>query len=111
MVILSVYAGKTKFGKVVSIDTGITSGEIGGVSKTLHSGRVRPERPFKLVAGGDSHDLKCYDGPPYAFVKSQKSHTGYINHVQYSQKGTFIVSGGADRKLVLYDGKSYEKIC
>ena len=43
-------------------------------------------------------------------MKSDKSHKSFINHVRYSPKGGLIVSGGADRKLVLYDGKSYEKV-
>ena len=77
------------------------------VSAPLNSCSFRPERPFKLVLGGDEYALKCYDGPPYSFVKADKSHSGFINHARYSQKGSWIVSGGADRKLVVYDGKTY----
>jgi len=80
------------------------------VSATLNCCSFRPERPYKLVLGGDEYTLKCYDGPPYSFVKSDKSHTNFINQLKYSPKGTFILSGGADRKLVLYEGKSYEKL-
>ena len=101
--------GKTKFAKVISIDMG-TTGDIGTVSATLNSCSFRPERPYKLVMGGDELELKCYEGPPYNFVKSDKSHSGFINHIRYSPKGTYIVSGGADRKLVLYDGKTYERL-
>lgn len=56
---------------------------------------------------GDEYTIKCYDGPPYKFVKSDKSHTNFIVKLKYSPKGTYFVTGGADRKLVLYDGKSY----
>lgn len=45
--------GKTKFGKVISIDTGITAGDIGSISATVNSCSFRPERPYKLVMGGD----------------------------------------------------------
>ena len=44
-------------------------------------------------------------------MKSEKVHSSFLNHLKYSPKGTYIVSGGADRRLVLYDGKSYDKIC
>jgi len=103
--------GKNRFAKVLSIDTGVEVGEIGNVSAALNSCSFRPERPFKLVMGGDEFSLKGFDGPPYKYVKSEKVHSSFINHVQYSPKGTFVVSGGADRRLVLYDGKSYDKIC
>jgi len=46
--------------------------------------------------------LKFFDGPPYSFVKSDKSNAGFINHVRYSPKGSFILVGGADRKLSIY---------
>ena len=51
--------------------------------------------------------LKFFDGPPYNFVKSDKSNSGYINHVKYSPKGSLILIGGADRKLSLYEGTKF----
>ena len=94
--------GKNKFAKIISIDTGVTAGDIASVTATLNSCSFRPERPYKLVMGGDEYTLKCFDGPPYSFVKSDKSHTNFINQVKYSPKGGYILSGAADRKLVLY---------
>lgn len=46
--------------------------------------------------------LKFFDGPPYNFIKSDKSNIGFINHVRYSPKGSLILVGGADRKLSIY---------
>lgn len=54
--------------------------------------------------------LKFFEGPPYAFTKSDKSHGGYINQVKYSPKGSLILAGGADRKLTLHDGLKYDRI-
>lgn len=48
--------------------------------------------------------IKFFDGPPYNFTKSDRCHNGFINKLKFSPKGTWLVSGGADRKLVLYDG-------
>lgn len=80
------------------------------MTTTLNSCSFRPERPYKLVLGGDEYTVKCFDGPPYSFVKSDKSHSSFIVKVKYSPKGTYFLTGGADRKLVIYDGKSYEKL-
>ena len=54
--------------------------------------------------------LKFYDGPPYSFAKSDLSHKGFINQTKFSPKGSYILTGGADRKLTLHDGLKYEKI-
>lgn len=51
--------------------------------------------------------LKFYDGPPYSFKQSDRSHKGFINQVKYSPKGSLILTGGADRKLTLHDGQKY----
>lgn len=92
---------------MISVETGVPAGDIGSVTATLNSCSFRQERPFKLVMGGDEYTVKCFEGPPYAFVKSDKSHSGFINKVKYSPKGHYFLTGGADRKLVLYDGKSF----
>ena len=54
--------------------------------------------------------LKFFDGPPYSFVKSERAHKGYINQLKYSPKGNWIVSVGADKKIVLFDGSTFDKV-
>lgn len=54
--------------------------------------------------------LKFYDGPPFSFTKSDRSHKGFINQVKYSPKGTYILTGGADRKITLHEGLKYDLI-
>lgn len=76
----------------------------------MNSCSFRPVRPFKLVLGGDEMALKFYDGPPFSFTKSDRSHKGFINQIKYSPKGTFILTGGADRKITLHDGLKYDLI-
>ena len=49
-----------------------------------------------------------YEGPPYKFSCSKKSHTSFINQLKYSPDGKKIVSVGSDRKIVLYDGLTLE---
>lgn len=88
----------------MSIDIGSNAGDLSGVSAALNTCAFRPEKPFTLVLGGDEFVTKFYEGPPYKFIKSNKSHAGYINQLKYSPKGTYLVSVGADRKVVIYDG-------
>jgi WD40 repeat protein len=96
-------SGKNKFGRVISIDTGTDVGEISGVSATLMTVDVRPCRPFRVVAGGDEYSLKYYEGPPFKFGHSKKTHTNFINQIRYSPSGDHYVSVGSDRRIVLYD--------
>ena len=50
--------------------------------------------------------MKFYDGPPYKFVHSKKSHTNFVNQIKYNPDGSMIASVGSDRKIVIYDGKT-----
>jgi WD40 repeat protein len=74
---------------------------------TLNTCAFRPERPYRLVLGGDESVLKVYDGPPYKFSKSEKHHSGFINQMKYNSKGTYLVTVGADKKIVLYEGNKH----
>jgi WD40 repeat protein len=105
--ICAVGEGKTTFGRVGLVETGTNVGEITAVTSTLNSCSFRPERPYKLVLGGDEMALKFFDGPPYSFKQSDQTHKGFINQVKYSPKGAYILTGGADRKLTLHDGLKY----
>lgn len=96
--------GKNQFGRVASLETGVDTGSLTCICASLNSCSFRPERPYKLAVGGDELTVKFFEGPPYAFNKSNKAHLGYINQLKYSPKGTMFVSVGADRKIVLYNG-------
>lgn len=106
--ICAVGEGKKVFGRVALVETGTNAGEIGAVLSQLNSCSFRPERPYKLVVGGDEMALKFFEGPPYSFKTAHQSHKGFINQVKYSPKGTYILAGGADRKLTLHDGNKFE---
>jgi WD40 repeat protein len=97
-------AGKNKFGKVLTVETGVSVGELSAVTANLTTCSFRPEKPYKLMVGGEEFQVKAYDGPPYKFTCSQKSHSNFINQLKYSPDGETIVSVGSDRKIVLYNG-------
>lgn len=54
--------------------------------------------------------MKFYEGPPYKFTSSKKTHTNFINQLVYSPDGKKIVSVGSDRKITLYDGSTFEVV-
>lgn len=105
--ICGVGESKSNYGRVILYETGTNAGELTSIIGPLNTCSFRPERPFKLVLGGDEMTLKFYDGPPYSFKQSDRSHKGFINQVKYSPKGNYILTGGADRKLTLHDGQKY----
>ena len=95
---------------MISADTGTDAGNISAVMASLNSVSFRPERPFKLVTGGDEHSIKVFDGPPYKFSRSNNSHTNFINQIKYNKEGKYFVSVSSDKKLVLYDGLSCDVV-
>jgi WD40 repeat protein len=55
--------------------------------------------------------LKFYQGPPYKFTKSSaKNHSNFINGIKYSPLGTYFVSVSSDKKIILYDGQSFDQL-
>ena len=49
------------------MDTGSTVGEITGHNKAINSMDFRPERPFRVVSGGEDMKVCFHEGPPFKF--------------------------------------------
>jgi WD40 repeat protein len=103
-------SGKNKFGKIINVETGVGVGEVSAVVANLTTCSFRPDKPYKLMVGGEEFNVKVYDGPPYQFTCSQKSHTNFVNQVKYSPDGGLVVSVGSDRKIVVYNGNTGEVV-
>lgn len=62
-----------------------------------------------MVVGGDEFVIKCFQGPPYKFIKSSaKVHSNFINTIKYSPLGTYFISVSSDKKIILFDGSNFE---
>jgi WD40 repeat protein len=107
--IVVVGEGREKFGHVFSADTGASVGEIMGQSKALNSVDFRADRPMRIVTAGEDNTLAFFHGPPFKFQFTIQDHTRFVNSVRYAPNGDFFVSGGADGKSFIYDGKTGEK--
>ena len=91
-------------------ETGTSVGEISGHSKPINSCDFRPNRPMKIITGGEDNLICFLEGPPFKFKGQIEDHSKYIQTVRYSPKGDLFVSGGFDGRILLYNGNTMEKV-
>ncbi|ODQ57993.1 hypothetical protein WICANDRAFT_33491 [Wickerhamomyces anomalus NRRL Y-366-8] len=109
--IIAVGNGKERYGHAFTWDSGNTVGEISGHSAQINAVTIRPARPYRAATVGDDSALVFYHGPPFRFNSTARgNHTNFVRDVRYSPSGEFLVSVGADRNIVVYDGKTGEFI-
>lgn len=102
--------GREKFGHVFSADTGTSVGEIMGTSKAINSVDFKPTRPFRAVVASEDNSICYFEGPPFKWKKTINEHERFVNVIRYSPSGDHFVSGGADGKLNVFDGKTGDKL-
>jgi len=95
---------------VFSADTGTSTGEIMGTSKPINSVDFKPTRPFRAVVASEDNSVCYFEGPPFKWKRSLNEHDRFVNVVRYAPNGEKFASGGADGKLVVYDGKTGDKL-
>ncbi|KAJ8437839.1 hypothetical protein Cgig2_000393 [Carnegiea gigantea] len=91
-------------------DSGSTVGEFDGHSRRVLSCAFKPTRPYRIVTCGEDFLVNFYEGPPFKFKLSQREHTNFVNCVRFSPDGTKFITVGSDKKGILYEGKTGEKI-
>ncbi|CDR43272.1 CYFA0S11e02916g1_1 [Cyberlindnera fabianii] len=107
--VIAVGNGKERYGHAFTWDSGNTVGEISGHSAQINAAAIRPVRPYRAATVSDDSALVFYHGPPFRFEASVRGHhTNFVRDVKYSPDGAFLVSVGADRQIVVYDGKTGE---
>ena len=107
---MAVGEGREKFGHVFMAETGTSVGEISGHSKPINSCDFKPNRPMKIVTGGED-SLICYlGGPPFKFAGQIEDHNKFVQTVRYSPKGDLFASGDFDGRILLFNGTSMEKV-
>ncbi|KAJ3512753.1 hypothetical protein NLJ89_g3342 [Agrocybe chaxingu] len=104
--IIAVGDGKEKFGHAFMMDTGSATGEILGHSKVINAVSIRHQRPFRAATAGDDNLIVFHSGAPYKYEKTIKTHTKFVQDVQYAASGDQFASVGSDAKIFLYDGKT-----
>ncbi|KAG5729088.1 hypothetical protein E4T56_gene3126 [Termitomyces sp. T112] len=108
--IIAVGDGRDKFGHAFMMDSGSSTGEISGHSKTINAVSIRHQRPFRAATAADDGLIVFHQGAPYKYDKTIKTHTKFVQDVQYAPSGEHFVSVGSDAKVFLYDGKTGDTI-
>ncbi|KAH7913317.1 WD40-repeat-containing domain protein [Hygrophoropsis aurantiaca] len=108
--IIAVGEGREKFGHAFMMDTGTSSGEIAGHSKVINAVSIRHQRPFRAATAGDDTQIIFYQGAPYKYEKTIKTHTKFVQDVQYAPSGELFASVGSDSKIFIYDGKTGDTV-
>ncbi|KAF9051714.1 WD40-repeat-containing domain protein [Panaeolus papilionaceus] len=104
--IIAVGDGKEKYGHAFMFDSGSSTGEIIGHSKAINAVAIRHQRPFRAATAGDDNIINFHTGVPFKYEKTIKTHTKFVQDVQYAPNGDQFVSVGSDSKIFLYDGKT-----
>ncbi|CAL5209921.1 unnamed protein product [Lathyrus oleraceus] len=103
--------GKGKsFVRAFMWDSGSTVGDFDGHSRRVLSCAFKPTRPFRIVSCGEDFLANFYEGPPFKFNMSIRDHTNFINCVRYSPDGSKFITVSSDRKGIIYDGKTGNKL-
>ncbi|CCK70506.1 Aip1p KNAG_0E02460 [Huiozyma naganishii CBS 8797] len=102
--------GKDKFGAFISWDSGNSLGEVTGHSQRINACHFKQSRPMRCITVGDDGAVVFYQGPPFKFVASDRSHHDqgkFVRDVQFSPgDGQYAVSVGSDRRIACFDGKT-----
>lgn len=91
-------------------DSGTNVGEFDGHSKRVLSCAFKPTRPFRIVTCGEDFLVNFYEGPPFKFKLSHRDHSNFVNCVRFSPDGRKFISVSSDKKGIVYDAKTAEKI-
>lgn len=103
--------GKGKsFVRAFMWDSGTNVGEFDGHSRRVLSCSFKPTRPFRIVTCGEDFLVNFYEGPPFKFKLSHRDHSNFVNCVRFSPDGSKFISVSSDKKGIVYDGKTGEKI-
>ncbi|XP_020215650.1 actin-interacting protein 1-2 [Cajanus cajan] len=103
--------GKGKsFVRAFMWDSGTNVGEFDGHSRRVLSCAYKPTRPFRVVTCGEDFLVNFYEGPPFRFKLSHRDHSNFVNCVRYSPDGSKFISVSSDKKGIIFDGKTAEKI-
>lgn len=103
--------GKGKsFVRAFMWDSGSTVGEFDGHSRRVLSCAFKPTRPYRIVTCGEDFLVNFYEGPPFKFKQSLREHTNFVNCIRFSPDGSKFITVGSDKKGVVYEAKTGQKI-
>jgi WD40 repeat protein len=108
--IVAVGDGREKFGHAFLADSGSSTGQISGHSKVINAVSIRYQRPFRAATASDDNSIVFHQGVPFKYDKTIRTHTKFVQDVQFGPSGDHFASVGSDSKIFLYDGKTGETV-
>lgn len=108
--IVAVGDGREKFGHAFLADSGASTGQISGHSKVINAVSIRFQRPFRAATASDDNSIVFHQGVPFKYDKTIRTHTKFVQDVQFGPSGDHFASVGSDSKIFLYDGKTGETV-
>lgn len=104
--------GRDNFGAFISWDSGNSLGEVSGHSQRINAVHIKQSRPMRAFSVGDDGSVVFYQGPPFKFAGSDRTHHGngkFVRDVRFSPgPGKYAITVGSDRKICCFDGRTGE---
>ncbi|PJF16964.1 hypothetical protein PSACC_03198, partial [Paramicrosporidium saccamoebae] len=94
--------GRGMYAAVINSETGQSLGELAGPTKACNSVAIHAGR---IAIASDDFTVSFYAGPPFRLSKTLRNHTRFVSCVAFSPDGQFLVSGGADGRIFIYNGE------
>jgi WD repeat-containing protein 1 (actin-interacting protein 1) len=101
--------GETK-AKAFPWDSGNAIGNITGHSDTILSIDFSKSRPFRAVTCGEDRSIIVHNGVPFKYAKTIREHKQWVQRVRYSPDNKYFVTVGSDKQIMLFDGKTGDKV-
>lgn len=106
--LIAVGNGRDTLGCAFMVDGGASVGTITGHSKTITTCAISPKKPMRVITGSEDLQLNWFEGPPFKFKFSHKTHTRFPNQIRFSPDGNLFLSVGQDKKGLFGDGTTGE---
>ncbi|KAI9893222.1 MAG: hypothetical protein M1814_000349 [Vezdaea aestivalis] len=106
--IIAVGDGRERYGHCITADSGNSVGEIIGHSKPINAVSIRQHRPMRATTVAEDSTIVFMTGVPFKFSRKDTSHTRFVYGVADSPDGISLVTVGADRKILMFDGRTHD---
>ncbi|KAG2028616.1 WD40-repeat-containing domain protein, partial [Suillus americanus] len=104
------------FGHAFLADSAASTGQISGHSKASHlewvinAVSIRFQRPSRATTASDDNSIVFHQGVPFKYDKAIRTHTKFVQDVQFGPSGDHFASVCSDSKIFLYDRKTGETV-
>ena len=94
--------------KLWNLDTGAELSTMSGHLLNVSCLAFKPDDPNILVSGSFDKTLKIWDLSRAACLSTVNAHSDCVNAVSWSTCGKWLVSGGDDKKINIYDAQTFQ---